>query len=150
MVRIFGLGTERIAADFPATNRQQTRRIMLSRRCNWHFGALAITAAFLVQPAGASTDFDGRWAVEVIPGRGACDGPYFLPIEVAESRVTYIGKAQMEAQGGIDADGRVRVSFISGPDRLDAKGTMSNPRFGVGSWKSPTENCDGTWIARKG
>lgn len=93
--------------------------------------------------------FDGRWAVEVIPASGKCDGPYILPIEVAGSQITYIGRGQMQAEGGIDDTGRVRVSFLSGPDRLDAKGTMSNPRFGVGSWKSPTENCDGTWIARK-
>ena len=73
---------------------------------------------------------------------------YVLPVEVAGGTVTYIGRAAIRAEGGIGPDGSVRVRFLDG-DRLDAKGTMSNARFGVGSWTSPTEDCRGTWIARK-
>ncbi len=98
---------------------------------------------------GAIQAFDGQWSVQVTPEVGECDGMYVLPVEVAAGTVTYIGQAAIRAERGIRPDGSVRVSFVMEGDRLDAKGTMSNPRFGVGSWTSPTERCRGTWIARK-
>ena len=101
------------------------------------------------QTYGAASPFDGRWAVAVTPEGGECEGMYVLPIEVAGGTVTYIGRAAITAKGGINADGTVRAAFVIEGDRLDAKGTMSNARFGTGSWVSPTQDCRGTWIARK-
>ena len=100
-------------------------------------------------PVHAAQGFDGQWSVEVTPERGQCDGMYVLPVEVREGNVTYIGRGATRAEGGVSKDGTVRVSFISQEDRLDARGSMSNGRFGTGSWASPTEDCRGTWIARK-
>lgn len=110
----------------------------------------AVAAAITIGHALAATQpFDGRWSVAVTPEGGECEGMYVLPVEVAEGTVTYIGRAAIRAEGGITPDGTVRVAFVMEGDRLDAKGTMSTPRFGAGSWVSPTEDCRGTWIARK-
>ena len=112
--------------------------------------ALAIAATAVVSDALETIQsFDGRWAVQVTPEGDRCEGMYVLPVEVARGTVTYIGRAAIRAEGGIRPDGSVRVSFLVDGDRLDAKGTMSNARFGLGSWTSPTEDCRGTWIARK-
>jgi hypothetical protein len=115
------------------------------------FGASAIgfaTASLGAAPAVAAS-FEGQWSVVVTPENGGCEGPYVLPIKVVESRIIYIGKGQLEADGGVQPNGTVQVSFLSKGDRLDARGKMSNDRYGIGSWRSPTEKCDGTWIARK-
>lgn len=109
-----------------------------------------LLATALLHPAPAvAASFEGQWSVVVTPENGGCEGPYVLPVKVVENRIIYIGKGQFEADGGIKPNGAVQVSFLSNGDRLDARGKMSNETFGVGSWKSPTENCDGTWVARK-
>ena len=107
--------------------------------------AVAIIAA---APAQAAS-FEGQWSVVVTPENGGCEGPYVLPVRVVENRIVYIGKGQFEADGGVRPDGAVQVTFHSNGDRLDARGKMSNPKFGAGSWRSPTEKCDGTWVARR-
>jgi hypothetical protein len=110
---------------------------------------VGIVATLAVSHALPIQSFDGQWSVQVTPEDGGCEGIYVLPVEVAAGTVTYIGRAAIRAEGGIRPDGSVRVSFVMEADRLDAKGTMSNSRFGLGSWTSPTEGCQGTWIARK-
>lgn len=109
---------------------------------------LGATAGLSATSAQAAS-FEGQWSVVVTPENGGCEGPYVLPVKVVENRIIYIGKGQFEAEGGVQPNGIVQVSFLSNGDRLDAKGKMSNERFATGSWRSPTENCDGTWIARK-
>lgn len=114
------------------------------------FAAGCLAASMLLgQPAWAAGPFEGQWSVVVTPENGGCDGPYVLPVRVVENRIIYIGKGQFEADGGVGPDGAVRVTFASQGDRLDARGKMSSDSFGLGSWKSPSEDCDGTWIARK-
>lgn len=108
-----------------------------------------IAAGLLFGAAAQAASFEGQWSVVATPENGGCEGPYVLPVRVVENRIIYIGKGQFEAEGGIQPNGAVRVSFLSQGDRLDATGKMSNERFGIGSWKSPTEKCDGTWVARK-
>ena len=99
-------------------------------------------------PAQAAS-FEGQWSVVVTPENGGCEGPYVLPVKVVDNRIVYIGKGQFEADGGVQPNGTVQVSFLSNGDRLDARGKMSNETFGMGSWRSPTEKCDGTWVARR-
>lgn len=111
--------------------------------------AVAVSPALTVSASYAAPGYEGMWSVEVIPETGTCDGPYVLPIEVVQYRIRYVGKGQLAAEGGITPDGNVRVSFVSEGDSLNAKGRLSSPRFGNGSWVSPTEDCGGTWIARK-
>ena len=110
---------------------------------------VAVSASLTAGQTYGATAYDGRWAVTVTPEGGECEGMYVLPVEVAGGRVTYIGRAAITAEGGIGPDGTVRVAFVIEGDRLDAKGTMNTAHFGAGSWVSPTEDCRGTWIARK-
>lgn len=100
--------------------------------------------------AGPASLYDGRWAVEVVPENGQCSGRYVMPVEVVGDRIVYIGQGDIRADGGVATDGSVRVSFSSADDRVVARGQLSSESFGHGSWQSPTEGCDGTWIARKG
>jgi hypothetical protein len=111
---------------------------------------LLLAAAAFAGPAAAAPQFDGRWAVEIIPQSGTCDGRYVIPVEVVRNNVIYIGRGQMQASGGIAANGTVRVSFHGQGDRLDARGRLTSDSFGQGSWRSPTEDCAGRWVARKG
>ena len=114
------------------------------------FTALLVVPILLpASGIAASGQYNGRWSVEAVPEAGSCDGTYVMPVEVSGDRITYIGRAAMRADGGITLDGKVEVSFIQKGDRLDARGTMINPRFGNGIWSSPTENCKGTWVARR-
>lgn len=101
-----------------------------------------------VAPAHAAS-FEGQWSVVVTPEDGSCDGPYVLPVKVLDNRIIYIGKGQFEAQGGVEPNGAVRVTFASQGDRLDASGKMKSEVLGFGKWTSPTEKCGGTWVARK-
>ena len=110
-------------------------------------GALAACLA-TVAPAKAAS-FEGQWSVVVTPQDGRCDGPYVLPVKVLDNRIVYIGKGQFVADGGIESNGSVRVTFASQGDRLDASGKMNSEILGSGNWQSPTENCAGTWVARK-
>lgn len=112
--------------------------------------ALMLAAAAFAGPAAAAPEFDGRWAVEIIPQSGTCDGQYVIPIEVVRSKVIYVGRGQMQASGGIAENGTVRVSFHGQGDTVDAKGRLTSERYGQGSWRSPTEDCAGRWVARKG
>ena len=100
--------------------------------------------------AGPASLYDGRWAVEVVPENGQCSGRYVMPVEVVGDQIVYIGKGDVRADGGVASDGSVRVSFLSADDQVVARGQLSSESFGHGSWQSPTEGCDGTWIARKG
>ena len=111
--------------------------------------AVAVSAALSGAAPAWAASYEGQWSVVVTPEYGSCDGPYILPVKVVENRIIYIGKGQFEAQGGVEPNGTIRVTFVSQGDRLDAKGKMSNDRFALGSWTSPTEKCAGTWVARK-
>jgi hypothetical protein len=98
----------------------------------------------------ASQRFDGQWSVRAFPNAaGGCDGIYQLPVKVTAGSVTYVGRGAIEAEGGIQANGSVEVSFYSEGDRLDARGMMRSPRTGRGTWKSYADGCSGTWIAHR-
>jgi hypothetical protein len=112
------------------------------------YAATLLIAAAFATPAAAAT-FDGRWAVQIIPQSGTCEGHYVIPVEVVQNKVIYVGRGQMQAQGGITPRGTVRVSFHSRGDRLDASGRV-NKAYGQGSWQSVADGCAGRWIARKG
>ena len=143
MLRSF---SEQIRQTAPGTNPS-----MLRFSSSVPLAGVALAAALAASEGrGAVPSYDGRWSVEIAPEGGDCEGMYVLPLQVAGGKVTYVGRAAVTAEGGIGADGIVRVVFVIESDRLDAKGRMSNERFGAGSWTSPTGNCRGTWIARKG
>jgi hypothetical protein len=74
-------------------------------------------------PATAST-FDGAWLVEVVAGKGPCQGVYAFPVSVTGGKITYAGSMAMQASGGIDGRGRVRAALNNGRDRLSATGAL--------------------------
>ena len=114
------------------------------------FALSAVAAGFHSAAAAPASLYDGRWAVEVVPENGQCSGRYVMPVEVVGDQIVYIGKGNVRADGGVASDGSVRVSFSSAHDQVVARGKLNSESFGHGSWQSPTEGCDGTWIARKG
>ena len=113
------------------------------------YAALAIALGTCHPGVAAAASFDGRWAVEVLSEDGECSGIYVLPIEVVHSRIFYIGRAEIDVNGAIDAAGKVRARFFNGAELVDARGELRGEDFGNGSWVSPTDQCAGTWIARK-
>lgn len=97
----------------------------------------------------AASPFDGRWAVEVRPEHGGCSGFYVMPVDVVDSEIRYAGRGDVAVEGRIDLKGGVTARFFNGSGLVNASGTIRGGRFGNGSWISPSEDCGGTWIARK-
>jgi hypothetical protein len=114
--------------------------------------ASAFAIVGLVAASGnlvGSQRFDGRWSVRAFPNGKGCDGMYQLPVQVTAGSVTYVGRGPIKAEGGIQTDGSVEVSFYIEGDRLVALGMMTSELAGRGTWKSFADGCSGTWIARR-
>ena len=89
------------------------------------YAALAIALGTCHPGAGAAAaSFDGCWAVEVLSEDGGCSGVYVLPIEVVHSRIFYIGRAEIDVDGAIDAAGKVRARSFNGAELVDAGGEL--------------------------
>ncbi len=113
--------------------------------------ALAIALGLATLPAQtsfAATPFDGKWSVQITAEAGNCPAGYTVPIRVADGRVSYPGPFNARANGKIGTNGALQVSFAHSKDVVNARGSVKG-RSGSGSWKSPTKNCHGTWVARK-
>ncbi len=111
-------------------------------------------ATFILASACASTafaagDHDGKWVVSVMAEAGACKARRTVPIHVVQGRVTYAGLFSAEAKGQVHATGELNVVFSHRDQVVNASGILSE-QLGRGSWKSPTKDCSGSWIARKG
>jgi hypothetical protein len=113
--------------------------------------ALAIALGLATLPAQtsfAATPFDGTWSVRLTAESGQCPAGYTVPIRVSNGRVSYSGPFNARANGKIGTNGALQVSFAHSRDVVNARGSIKG-RVGQGSWKSPTKNCRGTWVARK-
>jgi hypothetical protein len=113
--------------------------------------ALAIALGLTALPAQtsfAATPFDGTWSVQITAESGQCPAGYTVPIRVSNGRVSYSGPFNARANGKIGSNGALQVSFAHSSDVVNARGSVKG-RVGRGSWKSPTKNCGGTWVARK-
>jgi len=106
------------------------------------------TAAIPAHTSFAAAPFDGKWSVLITAESGKCQSGYTVPIQVADGRVSYSGPFNAKANGQIGSNGALRVSFAHSKDVVNARGSVEG-RVGRGSWKSPTKNCGGTWVARK-
>lgn len=102
----------------------------------------------LMQPSAAAPTFDGRWSVAIVAESGDCSARYTVPIEVAGGQVRYAGRFGAEARGKVGATGQLNVSFAYRDDLVTAKGSLTH-KNGYGSWTSPTQECGGTWRARR-
>ena len=113
--------------------------------------AVAIALGSLAIPVSTSfsaAPFDGKWSVQITSEVGKCSARYTVPIRVSGGRVSYSGPFDARAKGNIGANGALRVSFAHRADVVNARGSVKG-NAGLGSWKSPTKNCSGTWVARK-
>jgi hypothetical protein len=109
---------------------------------------LALGAATLPGQAGAATAFDGVWSVQIKAENGDCNASYTVPIQVSDGRISYSGPFNAKASGKIGANGALSVSFAHSDKVVNARGSLKGGS-GYGSWKSPSQRCDGTWVARK-
>lgn len=107
-------------------------------------------AAFLAVPsisvAFGGASYDGRWAVQLVTEKGACDRSLSWDVGVAANRIDESGIVQ--TTGAVDAQGRVRLLVVNGSDRVSASGKLSGAS-GAGAWNSPTRACSGHWRAEK-
>ncbi|MGQ7792504.1 hypothetical protein ACUN0C_08865 [Faunimonas sp. B44] len=108
---------------------------------------IALTLAVPAAPAFAAP-FDGTWSVTMSTDSGSCPVRRRAVVTVRDGKVTYAGAERVTADGSVGASGRVDVRFVYEGDRLDARGSVKGS-IGSGSWTSPTENCQGSWMARK-
>jgi hypothetical protein len=72
-----------------------------------------------------------------------------VPIQVNDGRVTYAGLFGARATGLVQTSGKLNVRFSHRDHVVNASGTLGQDT-GRGSWKSPTKDCSGSWVARKG
>ena len=111
--------------------------------------SVGLLIAGVAAPANASAAaHDGKWIVSVVSESGTCRARYTVPIRVEDGQVTYAGAFRAEASGRVNPTGKLKVSFSHKEQVLDASGSLQG-RSGYGSWKSPTKDCAGTWMARK-
>ncbi len=111
--------------------------------------SLAVALAAAIPQAGlAAQGFDGAWSVKITAESGECSTRMTLPIEVSRGRISYTGAFNARASGAVGANGRLNVSFAHSDDVVNARGSLKGSS-GYGSWKSPTQECGGTWTAKR-
>lgn len=111
------------------------------------FLVLAAVASPLT-PAFAAQPFDGKWSVEVVTEKGACDPAYRWDLAVRDGHVVTTPDMPAQASGSVSPAGVVAVTFSRGGDSMTAKGTASGG-WANGKWASPTLSCAGRWRAEK-
>ena len=126
----------------------KTRTRLLKPRSTIALAFALGLATIPAQTSFAATPFDGQWSVRITAESGQCPAGYTVPIRVSNGRVSYSGPFNAKANGKIGANGALQVSFAHSKDVVNARGSVTG-RVGRGSWKSPTKNCRGTWVARK-
>lgn len=110
--------------------------------------ALATLAANVAFAApGGMAEYDGKWSVEVITDKGACDRVYRWNLGIQGGRVVDVGEVARPS-GGVAANGRVNMRFVRNNDYASATGQLSEG-WGSGSWSSPTLACSGRWRAER-
>jgi len=107
-----------------------------------------LSGAGLAMPGAAATSFDGSWSVSIVARSGECRAPATVPIRVTEGRVSYAGAFRARANGAVDESGRLAIRFSHKDRIVAASGSLEGGR-GSGRWTSPTEECSGTWTARR-
>ena len=105
----------------------------------------AITlAAALSSSAAAQDAFDGMWSIEIVAETGECQ-TRTVAIEVADGKVMFAGFGAT-AEGEVRSNGRVKAALIRGETVVTARGALDE-EVGSGRWRS--EDCHGSWTARR-
>jgi hypothetical protein len=105
-----------------------------------------------VSTAGmAQQQFDGRWSVRAIPEKGACRRAhdYTVVVENGVPRNAVSRRMADRATGGLEPDGRVRVSVQRRQAQVAITGKLAG-RSGSGTWSiAGSMACSGRWTASK-
>ena len=105
-----------------------------------------------VSTAGmAQQQFDGRWSVRAIPEKGACRRAhdYTVVVENGIPRNAVSQRTPDSAAGGLEPDGRVRVSLQRHRAQVAITGKLTG-RSGSGTWTiAGSMACSGRWTASK-
>jgi hypothetical protein len=102
-----------------------------------------------VDGAAAQQQFNGRWSVEVVTERGACDRAYRFPVVIERGRIRYGGPESLTISGTVTARGAVRSSIAADGMQADVTGRLSGAT-GTGTWEiAGGRSCGGTWNAER-
>jgi hypothetical protein len=99
----------------------------------------------------AQQQFDGRWSVRAIPDKGACRRAhdYTVVVENGVPRNAVSRRTTDRVTGGLQSDGRVRVSLQRRGAQVDVTGTLAG-QSGSGHWTiGGRMTCSGRWTASK-
>ena len=99
----------------------------------------------------AQQQFDGRWSVRAIPAKGACRRAhdYTVVVENGVPRNAVSRRTTDRATGGLEPDGRVRVSVQRRQAQVAITGKLAG-RSGSGTWTiAGSMACSGRWTASK-
>ena len=99
----------------------------------------------------AQQQFDGRWSVRAIPEKGACRRAhdYTVVVENGVPRNAVSRRTPDRATGGLEPDGRVRVSVQRRQAQVAITGKLAG-RSGSGTWTiAGSMACSGRWTASK-
>ena len=102
-------------------------------------------------PGMAQQQFDGRWSVRAVPAKGACRRAhdYTVVVENGIPRNVVSRRTPDSATGGLEPDGRVRVSLQRHRAQVAITGKLTG-RSGSGTWTiAGSMACSGRWTASK-
>ncbi len=99
--------------------------------------------------ASAQQQFNGSWAVEVVPQTGSCQKTYRFPILIQDGQVRYGGSQGIAASGAVTSRGLIQGSIGAGSVQASVVGRLSG-RSGSGTWVGAGSfSCSGQWRAAK-
>ncbi len=100
-------------------------------------------------PAAArATDYNGRWAVELVTETGLCDTSSRYAVAISGGQVRLVsGGDGARISGRIGADGRVGLDVAKGSASGSGTGRL-RAGSGSGTW-TVSSLCSGRWSARR-
>lgn len=108
---------------------------------------LALALGSLVEPAAASTSYDGSWNLLFVSHYGPCDPSYNLTVDIRDG---VLSNSLARFTGRVAGSGVVRASVMAGDLSALGSGKLSSAT-GRGGWKgrSGALTCGGNWTAQR-
>ncbi len=110
----------------------------------------AVVMGWLLTGPAKAAPQDGRWSVVVITEQGTCDQAYRYEVSVADGRISYAGREQVNFSGTVGGTGAVNVNIRLGEQGATGSGRLSGSS-GNGTWRGTGNNgsCSGRWEAER-
>lgn len=113
------------------------------------FGVVALSFALAGGAAAQLKRFDGRWSVEVVTDRGACDRAYRYALVIDNGVARYGGPEKFDISARVAPNGAVTSAIMIDDSRVDFRGRLEDG-FGSGLWAmTGGRRCGGTWNAER-